>query len=125
MGKQPSGEHMCASTFCLSFSSFSRDSNRSVVGIAIRSILLTSFTSQRFHAMRSKCSSHGITSQLSTHHLVGNLNNSTISTFLGWLASNVRRRLIFCNLHKLTFNSSRMCFYHVLKYIFSSSLTLE
>lgn len=90
-------------------------------------ILFTSFGSQNppgFYTMRSKCSPHCIHTTI--YIIVGNLNNSTIFTYL-WLtrslASMARKtleRLIFCQFRPLTLNSTRMCFYHVLKRISTS-----
>lgn len=77
-----------------------------------------------FYTMRSKCSPHCIHTTI--YIIVGNLNNSTIFTYL-WLtrslASMARKtleRLIFCHFRPLTLNSTRMCFYHVLKRISTS-----
>lgn len=90
-------------------------------------ILFTSFGSQNppgFYTMRSKCSPHCIHTTI--YIIVGNLNNSTIFTYL-WLtrslasmATKNTERLIFCHFRPLTLNSTRMCFYHVLKRISTS-----
>lgn len=95
-------------------------------GYCNSSILLTSFASQRFY-MRCEVNARLMVSHQLSNIIVGNLNNSTIFTYRSGVSFQWNRhwRLIFCNLHKFTFNSTRMCFYHVLKYIFSSSYWLE